>query len=256
MTPTISSAGHGEVVPDCGGVSTDGAFPSTAVREIATIGTARCGRSPRLTIDHGPQDGPRLRSGGVNALSGLTLLVGGARSGKSTLAVELGRRHAAAGGAVVFVATAPRIAGDADLDQRIRRHQAERPGWPTVEEPTALVDALHALPAGDAAPLLIVDCLTLWVSNLLYGGSDDEDVRGRATELAAAMAGRAAPTVVISNEVGLGIHPGNELGRRYRDLLGHVNQHVAAAADTTLLLVAGRALRLDDPIALLGGNRR
>lgn len=188
----------------------------------------------------------------MSVASGLILLVGGARSGKSTLAVELGTRHAATGGAVVFIATAPRIDGDEDLDARIRRHRAERPGWPTIEEPAALTAALSGLPSGGDAPLAIVDCLTLWVSNLLHAGVDDDAVRAAAAEFAAAAAARSAPTVVISNEVGLGIHPGNELGRRYRDLLGHVNQHVASMASHTLFLVAGRALRLGDPLALLG----
>lgn len=168
----------------------------------------------------------------------LTLLLGGARSGKSALAVELGRRHA---GGVTFVATAPPI--DGELDVRIARHRAERPAWPTIESPHDVAGALDA--AGD--DLVLLDCLTLWVSNLVHRGDADGEVEALSATTAAAAAGRAAPTVVISNEVGLGVHPETDLGRRYRDLLGRVNQQWAARADVALLLVAGRALALTDP---------
>lgn len=174
----------------------------------------------------------------------LTLLLGGARSGKSALAVELGRRHAAAGGDVVYLATAPRI--DDDMDRRIERHRRERPAdWRTLEEERDLTDALDR--AGDA--LAIVDCLTLWTSNLSWHGATDEEVVARAADDARRASSRPAPTVVISNEVGLGVHPETELGLRFRDLLGRVNQAWAAVADTTLLLVAGRAVRLDEPLS-------
>jgi adenosylcobinamide kinase / adenosylcobinamide-phosphate guanylyltransferase len=173
----------------------------------------------------------------------LTLLLGGARSGKSALAVEIGRRHP---GPVTFIATSP-PAIDGDLSGRIARHRAERPPWPTIEEPLDLAAALAA--AG--ADLAIVDCVTLWVNNLLHRGDDDASVESTAAAVAATTAARGGPTVVITNEVGLGVHPTTELGRRYRDLLGRVNQRWAAAADTTLLLVAGRALALTDPWTLL-----
>lgn len=170
-----------------------------------------------------------------------TLLLGGARSGKSALAVELGRRH---DGPVTFVATCPPF--DGDLGERISRHRVERPDWPTVEEPLELADAL----VGAAATFVILDCLTLWVNNLLHRGDDDADIEARAADTAAAARG-VGDIVVVSNEVGLGVHPETELGRRYRDLLGRVNQTWAAAADTTLLMVAGRAVRLDDPWRLV-----
>jgi adenosylcobinamide kinase/adenosylcobinamide-phosphate guanylyltransferase len=168
----------------------------------------------------------------------LTLLLGGARSGKSALAVELGTRHA---GGVTFVATSPPM--DGDLRDRIARHRAERPLWPTVEEPHDLTRALAE--AGD--DLVLLDCLTLWVNNLLHRGDSDADVAALSATTAAAAAGRAAPTVVITNEVGLGVHPETDLGRRYRDLLGRVNQQWARAADVALFLVAGRAIPLSDP---------
>jgi adenosyl cobinamide kinase/adenosyl cobinamide phosphate guanylyltransferase len=175
----------------------------------------------------------------------LTFLVGGARSGKSALALELANRQV---GAVTYVATSPRIEGDADLDRRIEAHRAERPAaWTTIEEPHDLVGALTRA----ADTFVIVDCITLWVSNLLWRGDAEHAVATAAQEAAATAAARAAPTVVISNEVGLGVHPETDVGRQYRDLLGRVNQIWAAAADRALLLVAGRALALHDPRTVL-----
>jgi adenosylcobinamide kinase / adenosylcobinamide-phosphate guanylyltransferase len=172
----------------------------------------------------------------------LTLLLGGARSGKSAFAVELGRRH---DGPVTFLATCPPF--DGDLATRIARHRAERPAWPTIEEPIDLVGALQ----GAGSSMVIVDCLTLWVNNLIHRGDGDDAIEAAAASAAEVAATRDAPTVAITNEVGLGVHPETELGRRYRDVLGRVNQSWASRATTSLLLVAGRALRLDDPWAVL-----
>jgi adenosylcobinamide kinase / adenosylcobinamide-phosphate guanylyltransferase len=175
----------------------------------------------------------------------LTLLLGGARSGKSALAVRLaGRWH----GPVTVVVTGE--ARDDEMAERIRRHRAERPGaWPTVEAPRELEAALAGAPAG---AFVLLDCLTLWVSNLMEEGLDDEQVVARARSAATAAASRAGPTVAVSNEVGAGIVPADALSRRYRDLLGQVNAVWAAAADQALLLVAGRAVPLADPLAALG----
>jgi adenosylcobinamide kinase/adenosylcobinamide-phosphate guanylyltransferase len=175
----------------------------------------------------------------------LTFLVGGARSGKSALALELATAHA---GGVVYIATSPRIEGDADLEHRIDAHRAERPAaWVTIEEPHELGAAFGL--AADS--FVIVDCITLWVSNLVWRGDADDAVIAAARASAATAAARAAPTIVISNEVGLGVHPETDVGRHYRDLLGTVNQIWAATADRALLLVAGRALALHDPRAVL-----
>lgn len=175
----------------------------------------------------------------------MTLLVGGARSGKSDLAVQIGIRHPQPD-AITFVATAQRF--DDDMTARIDRHQAERPPWPTIEAPVELRRVLTELP-GDH--LVIVDCLTLWVSNMLLEQWPDDAIREYSAATADAAAARHGPTVVVSNEVGLGIHPANELGRQYRDLLGRINRQWAAVAERTLFLVAGRAMPLCDPWELL-----
>jgi adenosylcobinamide kinase/adenosylcobinamide-phosphate guanylyltransferase len=172
----------------------------------------------------------------------LTLLIGGARSGKSSLAVDMGHRHHAAGIAVTYIATAPVL--DDDMADRVERHRDERPTkWSTIEEEIDLVGALAKVETG----LAIVDCLTLWTSNLMWRGLLDSEIRSRSDHAAAAAAARKDPTVVITNEVGLGIHPETDLGRRYRDVLGWVNQTWAKAANPALLLVAGQALPLTDP---------
>lgn len=179
----------------------------------------------------------------------LVLCLGGARSGKSTFALERAIDHERrTGEAITFVATSPRIAGDHDLESRIAAHQAERPAtWATVEEPLDLVGALERC----GHTFTVVDCLTLWVSNLMWRGDRDDEVTDLAAAAARTAAERTATTFVISNEVGLGVHPTTDEGRRYRDLLGRVNQIWVAAADRSLLLVAGRALPLHDPVSLL-----
>jgi hypothetical protein len=169
----------------------------------------------------------------------ITFLVGGARSGKSSLAVEMGVRHQ---GPVVFIATAE--AFDADLATRIARHRHERPEWPTIEAPIELGDAVTATPSDS---FVIVDCLTVWLANLFHHLPDEPARRDRVDAFLQAVSARTAPTVVISNEVGLGLHPETALGRDYRDELGRLNQRVAAVAQRSLLLVAGRALPLTDP---------
>ncbi len=167
----------------------------------------------------------------------LVLLVGGARSGKSRLAVELAARN---GGEVVFVATGE--PSDDEMAARIEAHRAERPaGWQTVEEPRALARAVADAPP-DAT--LVVDCLSLWVSNVLETASEREIV-AEAEAAARVAAGRMGLTVVVTNEVGLGLVPMHPVGRAYRDALGRVNAAWSAAADEAYLVVAGRRLALE-----------
>lgn len=167
----------------------------------------------------------------------LTFLLGGARSGKSTLATELA---SSSGGRVTVIATGE--ARDDEMAARIASHRAERPAaWRTVEEPLELEAALAAVPAESA---VIVDCLSLWVANLIERGDDDGDVEAFSERVADVARKRTPPTIVVSNEVGLGIVPASPLGRRYRDVLGRVNAQWAAVADEAALVVAGRKLRL------------
>jgi adenosylcobinamide kinase/adenosylcobinamide-phosphate guanylyltransferase len=171
----------------------------------------------------------------------LTFLLGGARSGKSSLAVRLANEHA---GPVVFVATCPRIDGDDDLDRRIERHRADRPDWPTIEE---LHDLEGVITASRPDEFVIVDCLSLWVFNLMHRGDDADAIVRAASSFGRAAADQANPIVVISNEVGMGVHPETEEGRIYRDIIGSANQAVAAHATPALLMVAGLAIPLGDP---------
>jgi adenosylcobinamide kinase / adenosylcobinamide-phosphate guanylyltransferase len=166
------------------------------------------------------------------ALASSLFVLGGARSGKSRFAIDSQASRAR----VTFLATAH--AGDADMAARIARHRAERPPhWSTVEEPYDLVPRLRACCAD--ADAVVVDCLTLWVSNLMLRGDPDGWIVKQAEELAAALALELADVTVVSNEVGEGVHPPTEDGRRFRDLLGTVNQLVAAAAERVVLMVAG-----------------
>ncbi len=171
-----------------------------------------------------------------------TLLLGGARSGKSSLAVDLGKRH---DGDVCVIATAEPF--DDDLRERIARHVAERPPWPTIEEPLDLAGALRSVPDGS---LVIVDCVTVWMGNLFHH-LDDAARAERTDAFVDALSARSDPTVVISNEVGMALVSEHDLGRRFTDALGQLNKAIATIADRSLLIVAGRALPLQDPWELM-----
>lgn len=159
-------------------------------------------------------------------------VLGGARSGKSRFAVA----DAARARRVAFVATA-RV-GDGDMARRIARHRAERPPhFTTVEEPCDLVARLAGLAGVHDA--VVVDCLTLWVANRLERGDGDEAILAEADALAGLIGRRACSLTLVSNEVGEGVHPETAIGLRFRDLLGLVNQKIAAACDTVVLMVAG-----------------
>ena len=166
----------------------------------------------------------------------LVVLLGGARSGKSALAQRL------AGEEATLIATAAAL--DSEMEERIRRHRAKRPsGWTTVEETIELGAALAKVGLQSS---VVVDCLSLWVANLLEAGWADGAVEATAGSVAGAAAGRAGLTVAVSNEVGMGIVPVTALGRRYRDVLGRVNASWVEAADRALLVVAGKAIPLVD----------
>jgi adenosylcobinamide kinase / adenosylcobinamide-phosphate guanylyltransferase len=175
----------------------------------------------------------------------LTVLLGGARSGKSSLAEAMGRGTT---GPVTLIATSPRIPGDHDLDSRIQRHRTERPSaWSTIEEQLDLAAAL--VRAGDG--FVIIDCLTTWIGNLLHHERTEAEIDAASEAAVEVISRRSFATVAISNEVGLGIIPDNLLARQYRDILGRANQRWVAAADQALFMVAGKAFTLDDPNELL-----
>ncbi|KRA60062.1 adenosylcobinamide kinase/adenosylcobinamide phosphate guanyltransferase [Caulobacter sp. Root655] len=167
-----------------------------------------------------------------------TLVLGGARSGKSAFAQAAAEVEAARGGGrLVMIATAQ--AFDAEMAERIARHRLDRgEGWTTLEAPFELSAALEGLGAGD---VVVVDCLTLWLSNLML---DERDVAEAAAELAMAAGRFEGALWLVSNEVGFGIVPDNALARRFRDEAGRLHQALARAADAVTLVVAGLTLRL------------
>lgn len=166
------------------------------------------------------------------SLPRLTLVLGGARSGKSRFAETWLMKAAPPW---TYVATGE--AGDAEMAARIMAHQARRgAGWATVEVPLALAEVITTT----RGPLLI-DCLTLWLSNQMWAGNSIEDETQR---LLAALGTAAGPVVVVTNEVGLGIVPDNALARDFRDAQGRLNAQVAAAADHVVFIAAGLPLTL------------
>ncbi len=164
------------------------------------------------------------------------LILGGARSGKTGHGMALAE---AAGPSRLYIATAE--AGDAEMAARIARHRQERgAGWRTIEAPLDLVRALHAFP-DDA---VLVDCLTLWLSNLIHAGREPEEETSRLTD---ALARCDRPVILVSNEVGLGLVPETPLGRLFRDEQGRLNQRIAALVGAVDFVAAGLVLPLKRP---------
>lgn len=163
----------------------------------------------------------------------ITLVLGGARSGKSAVAEALASRLPAP---VTYLATTVADPADADLSERIVIHRARRPAaWATVEASSTEVAAVLRATTG----AVLVDSLGAWVAGA-------PDLAVDTQELCGALRSRDGDSVVVTDEVGLGVHPSSELGRRFRDVLGEVNQAVAGVADEVLLVVAGRVLPLSD----------
>ncbi|WP_333612770.1 bifunctional adenosylcobinamide kinase/adenosylcobinamide-phosphate guanylyltransferase [Brevundimonas bullata] len=171
----------------------------------------------------------------------ITLVLGGARSGKSAFAQKQAEQAAAkTGRPPLMIATAEPV--DDEMRDRIDRHRAERgEAWRTLEAPLNLVAAVRDLTAED---VVVVDCLTLWLSNQMLG---DHDLPAAIDDLAVAFAACPATVWVVSNEVGWSLVPENALGRRFRDEAGRLNQRVAAVADAACLIVAGMRLDLHRP---------
>jgi adenosylcobinamide kinase/adenosylcobinamide-phosphate guanylyltransferase len=180
------------------------------------------------------------------------LVLGGARSGKSTWAQRHALTHA--GRQVLFVATA--LSNDHEMETRIARHRQDRAalGWRTYEVATgSLADAVTAAPLNDIR-LILLDCATLWISRLLREGPDSESdeaaeqrLMAEAEAFLSAWRAMGRDLIVVSNEVGWSVVPDTPLGRRFRDIQGRLNQRLAAAADEVVLLVAGLPLWLKHP---------
>lgn len=172
----------------------------------------------------------------------VTLVLGGARSGKSTHAEKLaiGSVHGAPPHPAVYIATAE--AGDVEMATRIMAHRARRgAGWTTIEEPLKLAEAI-ASAAVHGQPIL-VDCLTLWLSNLMHAGADIDEA---TDDVVRSLDDHKNPVVFVSNELGLGLVPETPLGRSFRDAMGRLNMRIADRADRVIFMAAGLPLVMKD----------
>lgn len=183
-----------------------------------------------------------------NQDNSVILVLGGVRSGKSRYAQQLAERF----GRVTFVATAERR-DDEEMHRKIERHRADRPAhWTTVEEPIALGRVVQT--NEDNCDAILIDCLTLFGANIMESfGSDEAGLESCVEDLCAALKTTSCKVILVSNEVGSGVVPAYALGRRFRDVVGEINQRVAAVADTVVLMVAGLPLPLKG--SLEGGHR-
>lgn len=178
----------------------------------------------------------------------LILVLGGTRSGKSAFAEELVRDAEAAGRRAVYIATYERLPGDEEMEGRVERHRRRRPlSWGTVEEPRDLEGALLKMEENTVA---LVDCLSVWVSNLLLAEADEgageaeEAILCRTKAFCSGARSSPAEVVAVSGETGWGVVPATSLGRLYRDILGAVNQEAVRHADEVWLVIAGLPQRL------------
>jgi len=170
------------------------------------------------------------------SISGFTLILGGARSGKSAFALRLASERPAPR---VYIATAEAL--DDEMKGRIERHRKERGAeWETIEEPVSIAERLRGLDAG----VVLIDCITLWLSNRMGAGLDDAEILSETGRLIDECSLVSVPVVMVSNETGLGVVPENALARRFRDTAGTVNRLLAEAASTVFLVAAGLPLKL------------
>ena len=167
-------------------------------------------------------------------MSQITLITGGCRSGKSRHALEVAQKKAIDN--KIFIATC--VPNDEEMRKRVSRHQAERdPSWKTIEEPVSIAEAISR--NHSSCDIIIVDCLTLWTTNLLMAEENLIAIETQVQQLAKVLKRSSCPVVLVSNEVGAGIVPENRLARLFRDAAGIINQRVAACADQVIWMVAG-----------------
>jgi adenosylcobinamide kinase/adenosylcobinamide-phosphate guanylyltransferase len=177
-------------------------------------------------------------SQGIEKTHRLCFITGGARSGKSAYAERLA---SAVGGKRAYIATAQAL--DAEMAARIEKHRKDRgDAWDTFEEPLAVAELVRKL--SDRYAVVLLDCVTLWLSNVMAHSGDDGVVVARSGELVASLREFAGTCIVVSNEVGLGIVPDNPMARKYRDFAGMLNQKMAGAADEVYFTASGIPVRI------------
>ena len=175
-----------------------------------------------------------MMDSGIKKLNEIIFVIGGCRSGKSRHALQTAEELP--GDRKTYIATC--VPHDDEMKQRVAKHQRERShSWVTIEEPLALPQAISEKSPG--ADVLLVDCLTLWLSNLLMETNDEAKLEGRISDLTDALKKAKCPIILVSNEVGTGIVPENKLARQYRDVTGQANQAVAHCASRVVWMVAG-----------------
>jgi adenosylcobinamide kinase/adenosylcobinamide-phosphate guanylyltransferase len=163
----------------------------------------------------------------------IVLITGGCRSGKSRFALDYANKHFSK---KLYLATCEAL--DEEMVQRIEHHRKTRsPEWQTIEEPVEVVDKIKQY--GDETDVILLDCITLWLSNLLMRRKDDPEIMKETDRLIETIKQCLASFIAVTNEVGLGIVPADPLGRRFRDLSGMANQRIAEAADTAIFMVSG-----------------
>ena len=173
-------------------------------------------------------------------MSKIILITGGCRSGKSRYALKIAKNIAENN--KIFIATC--VAYDDEMKQRILRHKKERDNsWKTIEEPYSISKAIKN---NKSKSVIVVDCLTLWVNNLLFKHMDEDNIINKVKELIKVLNESSCPVILVTNEVGSGIVPENDLSRRFRDIAGFANQKIANCADKVYLMVAGIPLTVKD----------
>ena len=166
-------------------------------------------------------------------MAGIIFIIGGARSGKSSCAIELAKKYKKR---VAFIATCQAL--DREMAQRIKFHKKARPGdWQTFEEPYKVAELLFKI--GNKFEVILIDCLTLFVSNLMLKGLKVDAIIKEVDNILVALDKSKSKAIIVSNEVGLGIVPNNKLGRDFRDIAGKINQIIAKKSDEVFFIVSG-----------------
>lgn len=209
----------------------------SVLNRIKHVESAPAGAGPGTEPNSSSDELLKRKKIKMSDMFSITLVIGGCRSGKSRYALDAA--HAVSGNRKIFVATS--VPRDGEMKKRVQSHQAERGRhWQTIEEPVLIHETIATF--ADSADVILVDCLTLWLSNMMAADMDDNGIQARLDQTLLALSRAQCPVFLVTNEVGYGIVPDNLLARRFRDLAGHVNQSMAKAADRVVLTVAGIAM--------------